>query len=245
MNSCKKSSTDEIKERFSNDVECFSNLQTGQVSILDAKIMFEIGTETAKRLAPNAKNILDLGCGAGNWTLKMLEKIPNANCSLLDISQAMLDKAKSRVSSATKGTVNTLLGDMRTVELSCNSFDIIFAGATLHHLRSDVEWKSVFLKIFNCLSSVGCFIISDLVVQNNPLLTKYVYEGWSNYLEQTGGKNYCKQILELSGKEDTPRSVNFLTKTLCESGFSNVEVLHKNMCFALICAEKSVLNSNK
>ena len=33
-----KSSIEEIKERFDNDVERFSNLDTGQLSTIDAKI---------------------------------------------------------------------------------------------------------------------------------------------------------------------------------------------------------------
>jgi len=69
-----KSSIEEIKERFDNDVERFSNLDTGQLSTIDAKISLELITEASKRIVPNAQNLLDIGCGAGNYSLMMLSK---------------------------------------------------------------------------------------------------------------------------------------------------------------------------
>jgi len=48
-----KSTIEEIKERFDNDVERFSNLDTGQASTIDAKISLELITEASKRIVPN------------------------------------------------------------------------------------------------------------------------------------------------------------------------------------------------
>ena len=85
----KKSTIEEIKERFDNDVERFSNLDTGQLSTIDAKISLELITEASKRISPNAQNLLDIGCGAGNYSLMMLSKIPNLNCTLVDLSKTI------------------------------------------------------------------------------------------------------------------------------------------------------------
>src|SRR5882757_1128384 len=135
-----KSTVAEIKERFDNDVERFSNLETGQLSTIDAKISLELITEAAKRIVPNAENLLDIGCGAGNYSLMMLSKISNLNCTLVDLSKPMLDKALERVAQKTNKTVTILQGDIREVSLLENHFDIILAGAVLHHLRDDTDW---------------------------------------------------------------------------------------------------------
>lgn len=84
-----KATLDEIRIRFDNDVEKFSNLDIGQTSLIDAKLSLKIVTESAKRLFPNAVSLLDVGSGAGNYTLKMLSKIPNLNCTLIDLSKPM------------------------------------------------------------------------------------------------------------------------------------------------------------
>lgn len=80
----KKSTVREIKERFDKDVTRFSNLETGQTSTIDARLSLELICEAAKRLVPHAKSSLDIGCGAGNYTLKMLSKIPELKCTLND-----------------------------------------------------------------------------------------------------------------------------------------------------------------
>ena len=102
----KKSSIEEIRERFDNDVERFSNLDTGQLTTIDAKISLELITEAAKRIAPNATQLLDIGCGAGNYSLKMLSKLPNLECTLVDLSGPMLDRAFESVSKETSTKVH-------------------------------------------------------------------------------------------------------------------------------------------
>ena len=108
-----KSTIAEIRERFDNDVERFSNLDTGQLSTIDAKITLELITEASRRIVPNAENLLDIGCGAGNYTLWMLSKVPDLKCTLVDLSKPMLDKAFERVSKKTIKEVDILQGDIR------------------------------------------------------------------------------------------------------------------------------------
>ncbi|MCH5718872.1 methyltransferase domain-containing protein [Niabella hibiscisoli] len=112
-----KSTIAEIRERFDNDVERFANLETGQQSTIDATISLELITEAAKNIAPGATHLLDIGCGAGNYTLKMLSKLPALHCTLVDLSQPMLDKALERVSAQTTGSVETHQGDIRELPL--------------------------------------------------------------------------------------------------------------------------------
>ena len=54
---------------------------------------------------------LDLGCGAGNFTLKLLDLIPNLDCTLVDLSLPMLDKAKERISKVSQGKISTIQTD--------------------------------------------------------------------------------------------------------------------------------------
>lgn len=150
-----KSTIEEIKMRFDNDVERFSNLDTGQISTIDATISLELITEAAKRIVPAATQLLDVGCGAGNYSLKMLQKLPGLNCTLVDLSAPMLDKALERVAEHTSGKVEILQGDIREVHLPGNQFDIILAGAVLHHLRDDNDWETTFRKLYSLLKPGG------------------------------------------------------------------------------------------
>ena len=227
----KKSSVAEIRERFDKDVERFSNLDTGQLTTIDAKISLELITEAARRIVPNAEQLLDIGCGAGNYSLKMLSKLPNLECTLVDLSDPMLDKAYERVSEQTNKKVHVVKGDIREVPLKQNYFDIILAGAVLHHLRDDHDWETTFKKIYGLLKPGGCFMISDLITQDTEILNDYTWERYGDYLEELGGKDYRKKVLDYVDKEDSPRSMNYQLDLMKNLGFSKVEILHKNMCF--------------
>lgn len=227
----KKSTVNEIKERFDNDVERFANLETGQVATMDAQISLELLTAAAKAIKPKAVNVLDIGCGAGNYTLKMLSKIPNLNSVLIDLSQNMLDKAQERVLAATTGKVETIQGDIRDIELPRNHFDIILAGAVLHHLREDSDWEFVFQKLYNSLSPGGCLMISDLLVQDHEGVNQMVWERYADYLTQHGGQEYQQKVFDYIEIEDTPRSMTYQLDVMKKVGFSSVEILHKNACF--------------
>lgn len=234
----KKSTIEEIRERFDNDVDRFSNLDTGQISTIDADISLELITEAAKSIKPQALTILDIGCGAGNYTLKMLSKIPNLNCTLIDLSKPMLDRAFQRVSKETINEVEILQGDIRVIELPDNHFDIILAGAVLHHLREDEDWEFVFSKLYNILNNGGCLMISDLITQDSELLNKFIWKRYGDYLEKLGGAEYRKKVFDYIEKEDSPRSLNYQIDLMKKVGFSQTEILHKNICFAAYCGIK-------
>ena len=226
-----KSTIAEIKERFDNDVERFANLDTGQLSTIDAKISLELITEASKRIVPHAENLLDIGSGAGNYSLMMLSKIPNLKCTLVDLSKPMLDKAFERVSKMTTRNVDILQSDIRKAELKENHFDIILAGAVLHHLREDLDWESTFIKLYKLLKPGGCLMISDLIIQDTEELNNYIWERYGDYLEELGGKEYRSKVLDYVAKEDSPRSMNYQLDLMKKVGFRTVEILHKNMCF--------------
>ncbi len=226
-----KSTIEEIRERFDNDVERFSNIDTGQISTIDAALSLELITEAAGRLVPHAENLLDIGCGAGNYTLKMLQRMPGLNCTMVDLSQPMLDKALERVSASTAKKVEILHGDIREVELQENYFDIILAGAVLHHLRDDADWENTFSRLYRLLKPGGCLMISDLITQDSSILNEYTWERYGEYLESINGIEYRRKVLEYIAKEDSPRSMNYQLDLMKKVGFTNVEILHKNMCF--------------
>ncbi len=234
----KKSTVQEIRARFDKDVERFSNIDTGQVATIDAQISLELLTEASKRICPNAKNVLDIGCGAGNYTLKILSKLPNLQCTLVDLSRPMLDRAFQRVSQQTTQSVAVIQGDIREVTLKENHFDIILAGAVLHHLRDDMDWEKTFRKLHALLAPKGCLMISDLIVQDHPSINEYTWQRYGEYLESIQGTAYRKKVLAYVEKEDSPRSMTYQLELMKKVGFRTTEILHKNMCFGAFAGIK-------
>jgi tRNA (cmo5U34)-methyltransferase len=238
-----KSTVQQIRERFDKDVERFSNLETGQAATVDAPLCMELVTRAASVVTPGARDMLDIGCGAGNYTVKMLQRLPGMNCTLVDLSEPMLARAKERVGAATAGAVTAVQGDMREIEFGDERFDVVVATAALHHLRSDAEWEGMFAKIFRALRRGGSFWVFDMVEHEMSGVEAMMRERYGEYLAQLkgggeAGAAYQEAVFAYVEAEDTPRSLGFQMKLMERVGFVNVEVLHKNGLFAAFGGRK-------
>jgi tRNA (cmo5U34)-methyltransferase len=233
-----KSTVQQIRERFDADVERFANLETGQTATMDASLVLDLIAQTIAVTNPNAGHILDVGCGAGNYTLKVLTHLPNLNATLVDLSAKMLERAGARVRAATPGDVETIQSDIRDLDLGKDRFDVVIAAAVLHHLRGTDEWESVFSKFYECLKPGGSVWISDLVSHSAPTIQNVMWERYGDYLTAFKGKEYRDHVYAYVEQEDTPRPLLFQCELLRRSGFQEVEVLHKNAVFAAFCAIK-------
>lgn len=232
MDLANKLSVEEIRARFDRDVKSFSKIETGQEATLDSLLLLDIATETVRALAPQAKRLLDIGSGAGNYTLKLLDVLLNANCTLVDLSQPMIDKAKERVSAKTSGKVIVLQEDMRNLNFEQGSFDVIISSMALHHLREETEWEKMFQKLHSFLSSGGLLVIVDLISHTNSKIEASQKERWAKHLEAFRGEKFRNFALEFSSREDSPRPLLYQIGLLQKAGFREVEILHKNSVFA-------------
>jgi tRNA (cmo5U34)-methyltransferase len=230
---------EEIRRRFDADVERFSQLRTGQSATMDAPLVLELISRSAAATTPNARHLLDVGCGAGNFTLELLERIANLSVTLVDLSRPMLDRAVERISKATTGQITTHQGDIRELNLEAGQFDLITAAAVLHHLRSDDEWKSVLTKFHRWLRPGGSLWVADHIEQEIPGVQEVMKDRWCEHLTQLKGPEYCEQVLAYTAKEDSPRSLIFQLEMLRQAGFVTMDIVHKNGPFAAYCAVKT------
>ncbi|KAB5555064.1 S-adenosyl-L-methionine-dependent methyltransferase [Coniochaeta sp. 2T2.1] len=123
----------------------------------DGNVLQQVDDQEVLRLLPQVlallppdsdrpRKILDLGCGTGRNTLKLLG-IPGAEIYGLDLSPKMLDIAKDRCTSAW----NALPADQRAASLHFNTYDVL-DPASLSVQLGDMD-----------------VVISTLVVEHMPL----------------------------------------------------------------------------
>ena len=235
-----KSTIHEIRERFDKDVERFSNVETGQTATMDAPLAMELITDAAVASCPLIKDVLDIGCGAGNNTIKLRNTYGrDFNVALNDLSTPMLTRAQERVSSINRGTITTIPFDFREVDLPRESFDVILAAAVLHHLRDDADWRAAFTKMHDLLRPGGSVWITDMVTHESSSVHRVMWNRYGDYLANLGGTDYRDKVFAYIDREDSPRPVTYQLDLLRSVGFATVELLHKNSCFAAFGAVKA------
>lgn len=228
-----KSTPEEIRARFDRDVERFSNLETGQSATMDAPLALELIAGAVAATTPRAARLIDIGCGAGNYSLKLHAAVPSIEeITLIDLSRPMLDRAVERLTVAGVRSLHPVQGDIRDVPLEESWADAAVAAAVFHHLRADAEWLAVFAKVRRALRKGGWLWISDLVSHAHPGIQAGMWSRYGGYLAGLKGPKYRDHVFAYIEKEDSPRPLQWQCDALREAGFEEIEILHKNNCFA-------------
>jgi len=227
-----KSTLEEIRNRFDHDVERFSNLETGQQATIDAPLVLELVAKTCARYLHSGDTMLDIGCGAGNFSLRVLQEVEGLNCHLADLSQPMLTRAEQRLHQANVASVTTHQSDFRELSFAENSLDVILAGAVLHHLRDEADWTSAFTRFHRWLKPGGRIYVADLCTYDLSDVQEVMWNRYGDYLVTLGGEANREKVFAYIDKEDSPRSLPFQLDLLKTTGFSRYDVLHRASVFA-------------
>ena len=226
-----KSTPEAIRQNFDRQVERFSNIETGQTTAIDSPLCMELIARSAALLNPYASHIMDLGCGGGNYAVKVTSFLPNVDYTLIDLSENMIEAAKKRVEQNITGKVIAIQGDFREIYFGENAYDVITAGTTLHHLREENEWELVFGKVYKALKPGGTFWINDIVISETDEITEIMMSGWLSILKKQISDDEIDMYRERYDSEDTPRTLSYQLELLKQVGFSKIIVLHKHFNF--------------
>lgn len=242
-----KSTVEEIRARFDADVERFSNLNTGQVTAIDSPLGMELCAELATECVGHQPgSILDLGCGAGNYTLRFLQRLSASGrpapslIALNDLSLPMLHRAESRLRDAGyDGEIELIHQDLRESQIADGQFDVIMAASVLHHLRTDAEWDTTFSNLHHWLRPGGGLFVYDLVSFADPVTQSVMDRRYAEYLESINGPDFRDHVLAYIAKEDTPRPVTWQLERLRAAGFTQTDLIHANGPFAVYSARRA------
>jgi ubiquinone/menaquinone biosynthesis C-methylase UbiE len=128
---------------------------------------------------PEGSELLELGCGPGDPTTKILAQHYAVTAN--DISESCLELAKQNAPSA-----KFVLSDMTTLEFDAESFDAVVAYYAFHHIPRE-RYKPLIKKINRWLRPGGIFMaalypydVEQLVTEDWHGSTMY----WSSYDEE-------------------------------------------------------------
>ena len=182
------------------------------------------------------KNILDLGCGNGNVTSRLLQLFPDSNFTLLDASQEMINLCKEQFKAYNVEYVESYFKDYK---FNDNHFDLITAGFSLHHCNSE-EKKILFLSINKSLKKSGMFSCSDLMINKNKPEHLVLLKKWKSFVYESfpDGEKW-EWLMEHYDAFDKPDDYNDQIKWLNDAGFKDVRLPTNDSWWAHIQAIKA------
>ncbi|GGE72503.1 class I SAM-dependent methyltransferase [Priestia taiwanensis] len=116
-----------------------------------------------KMTSIQGKHVLDIGCGGGIYTKKLLE-MGAGSVTAVDSSSVMLQTTKAMCREYEN--VHYIVGDATKIPLEDEQFDIILSRAVIHHLPNI---QAYFKEAYRLLKPSGLLITQDRTVDDCSL----------------------------------------------------------------------------
>ena len=182
----------------------FIQLEIGQHATVDAPLVLDLVAAAARTHLTTGGRILDLGCGAGNFTLKVMQATGPLACDLVDLSRPMLERATQRVREAGATTVRAHQADLRRPDFQEDSFDAICREPCCTTCATSLNGATFSGNLWRWLKRGGRLYVADLVTFDDPQVQALVWKRYGEYLEGIGGQDYGNASSKLSNRRTLP-----------------------------------------
>lgn len=178
--------------------------------------------------------ILDIGAGTGLLTHFILDRFPDALCTLIDISGDMLAQAKERFQNSSH--ISYIEADYSSFCFT-ESYDIVVSTLSIHHLRDD-EKEKLYQTVYTVLHKGGIFINGDQFLGRSSSSEERNLAWWRQKITETSLSKEEIANWEERVAMDIPATVEQNLTWLDSAGFTNVDLLYKMYNFGIITGTK-------
>ena len=190
-------------------------------------------------LEPDFKplRILDLGCGTGNLTQRILEQFPDAQIDALDLSEDILEESRKRF--ANKSNMNYLQADFKSMNLPHGNYDLVMSSIAIHHVEDPFKLK-LYKEVYQSLKKGGIFIFAD----QTRGITDEIYlkniECWKYEAFKLGStEENWNMWMAHQDAHDFHSPVAWHLENMKIAGFNKVDLLSKYLMWGVFWAKKN------
>ncbi len=187
-------------------------------------------------LPETAERVLELGCGTGNLTLRLLERYPAARIVTVDASPELLELTRQRAGQ-----------DAERLESRCERFeefqsaegshDLVVSSISLHHV---VDKGPVYQGLARALAPGGHFLFSDELKGANARLHGINWEVWLAFCRRDGGctPEELRGLVEHAEAHDHFTSLTEHLRLLEDAGFVDLDCLWRNWIWGIVTGRR-------
>ncbi len=180
--------------------------------------------------------VLDIGCGTGSLTERILDRLPEATATALDASPAMARQARERLARFGQ-RARVVEGDVTACALE-PGFDVLVSSLVLHNLDPTSKAR-VLQSVVQWLEPQGAFVWADLIRQPDPASEANAVAYRRRFALEAG----CDPDLVTTNfhKEatlDCPVTVEGMIRVAAEIGLPSARLLWTHDAFAVLEFER-------
>jgi tRNA (cmo5U34)-methyltransferase len=182
----------------------------------------------------NFKSILDLGAGTGLVTKYLFDQFPDADYTLFDASDKMVEVARERFSGMKN--FKFIISDY-SKELPIAGFDLIASALSIHHLENDAKLK-LYKAIYNKLPDNGYFLNLDQFNANTVMMNDLYNQWWYDFIKKSKITEKEMESWLVRRELDRENTIDETKDMLMQAGFKIIECIYSYMKFGVILAIK-------
>ena len=182
----------------------------------EADLALGCGLPTEHAMLKKGDTVVDLGSGAGNDCF-VARSIVGATGRVIgiDMTEAMIAKARTNASHLGYGNVEFRLGDIEQLPLEANVADVVVSNCVMNLVP---DKKKAFAETFRIIKPGGHFSISDIVLKGRlPEAVRQeatLYAGCisgalekEEYLAAIAAAGFCEVRVQKERRIDVPREI--------------------------------------
>ncbi|OAB41727.1 class I SAM-dependent methyltransferase [Paenibacillus glacialis] len=224
--------SDLLKEQFDAVAQSYDLQRRQLIPCFDDFYSTATAWVNVDKISPR---ILDLGAGTGLFSSYVRKKYPEAQLTLFDLSEEMLQGARIRFGE--DSSVQYISGNLATYLFEGKQYDAVISSLAIHHL-SHQDKRALFHTVHNIVTDGGIFVNADQAAGTSAYFDNRYKGQWEHTIRQSGLSNEVVASAIERRKLDHNATVENQLKWLREAGFVEAESVYKYNEFAIFFAQK-------
>ncbi len=219
-------------DRIAHRYDLLNRLLSGYIDVYWRSVLVK------KLSSGQAHRILDVATGTGDLAIALAKQWPKAEVTGLDISEAMLERARQKATRKGLNTIAWVCAPAESLPFADQSFDMITVGFGVRNFADLQKGLSEMHRVLRKGGKVG---ILEFSMPRNPIIKKLYGVYFRHLLPRIGallsGDSYAYRYL-YETVQHFPAYEDFAS-LLYQAGFSDVEIvpLSSGIC-CMYLAEK-------
>jgi tRNA (cmo5U34)-methyltransferase len=196
----------------------------------------EMLDQLVRSLPEAVETVLELGCGTGALTERLLARFPGVRLRALDAAPEMLAVARERLEARHPGaSVELCPAEFEALEAGPLRFDLLTSSMALHHVRDKAP---VYAVLRRTLAPGGYFVFADELTAVASHVETLHWNGWLDFARQPGHLDEAQiaetieHVEQLDHYETLPDQLALLSG----AGFAEVDCVWRYLNYAIFTA---------
>ena len=201
----------------------------------------EMTARLLEYLPHDARRVLELGCGTGNLSLRLVASLPRAALTLIDGSEEMIELVRSRIAESKSNSnqrVTYHVARFEELEFPRESFDLVVSSISLHHVEDKAR---LYARIHSTMRTGGRFCFADQMRGEPEANHRLNWERWLDFCREPGHctPDEIESLLQHAAAHDHYTTMTEHFTLLSAAGFSEIDCVWRNWMWGIVTATAS------